>query len=239
MNTNNVQKNNDNIVENLSEEKANCNCDCDCGEGCNCEVCECHCKDCKDCKGCKDGKSIENDSSDSKSTDDNLADTNEAVEESFDNNLVSELEARNLDLDNKLRRALADYQNLQRDNEKRLEITLNQLKARTAGEIITVLDDVNFAIQAKSKMQIDEKTDQWISGLLNTLNKLNKSLDVLGISAMGVKKGDQYLSERHEALGMVYEGEVDTIHEVVQDGYVMNGTEIIVRPARVIVCKAQ
>jgi molecular chaperone GrpE len=164
-------------------------------------------------------------------------DSNEATEESFDNKLISELEAKNIDLDNKLRRVLADYANLQRDNEKRLEITMNQLKARTAGEIIAVLDDVNFAMQAKEKMQIDEKTDQWINGLVSTLNKLNKSLDVLGVTAMSVMVGDNFDSGKHEALGVVYEGEPETIQTVVQDGYVMASTEIIVRPARVIVSK--
>jgi molecular chaperone GrpE len=150
----------------------------------------------------------------------------------------AELEAKNVDLDSKLRRVLADYANLQMDNQKRLDITMNQLKAKTAREIIAVLDDVNFAMQAKEKMQIDEKVKVWVDGLLSTLAKLNKSLEVLGVVPMELKSGDVFDSARHEALGVVYEGEPETIQTVVQVGYIMAGTDIVVRPARVIVCKA-
>jgi molecular chaperone GrpE len=193
----------------------------------NVEGNECDCKDCGGCGNCENG--------DCKC--DRKADSN-VQDEAFDNQVVSELEAKNVDLDSKLRRVLADYANMQRDNEKRLEITLNQLKAKTGREIISVLDDVNFALQAKEKMVLDDKTNAWVDGLLSTLGKLNKSLEVLGIVPMDLKSGDSFDSEMHEALGVVYEGEPETIQTVVQTGYVMATNGMVVRPARVIVCKA-
>lgn len=154
--------------------------------------------------------------------------------------MMNDLESSKMTLDGQLRKALADYANLQRDMDKRNEIALSQLKAKAALEIISVIDDVNFALQAKENLstEISDHVKSWIEGLVATLNNLKKALDVLGVRPMGCKKGDKYNSAIHMALSIVPTGDPDTLVEIVQDGYVLGGEDgMIVRPARVIVAK--
>ena len=141
------------------------------------------------------------------------------------------------ELEGQLKKVLADYANMQRDNEKRQEMALIQLKARVAMDVITILDDVTLAEAAKKKIEMSEPAGEWADGIVGTLKKLNKSLEVLGITPMNCKVGEEFDSSKHEAFGVVYEGENGKINQVVQDGYVMKGTDIVVRAARVIVSK--
>lgn len=141
------------------------------------------------------------------------------------------------DIESKMMKALADYANLERDMVKRNDIALGQLKVGVAREIITIIDDVNYAIKAKEALNINEEVQTWIDGLLATLNKLNKSLEVLGITSMECNVGEIFNSSLHEAVGVVYEGAPGTIAQVVQQGFVIGEERNVVRPARVIVCK--
>lgn len=156
------------------------------------------------------------------------------------NLLIEKLQNDNTENNEKLIKVLADYQNMQRDNDKRLDIALTQLKAKTAGEIIAVLDDLNFALQAKEKIEISQsEVEVWINGLIATMRKMENALSALGVKTMTVNAGDQFDSGIHEAIGVVYEGPENTVHQVVQSGYEMLDGEVIVRPARVIVSKTK
>lgn len=152
---------------------------------------------------------------------------------------VDHVEDEKLVVENQLKKALADYANLQRDMEKRMEIVMSQLKAKTALEVINVIDDVNYALQAKENIEMTDQVKSWIDGLVATLMNLKKSLDALGVKAMECKKGDQFDSSRHMVISTVPMGENDTLVDVVQDGYVLEGTGLIVRPARVVVGRSK
>lgn len=152
--------------------------------------------------------------------------------------LIDKTEDEKAIITEQLKKVLADYTNLERDMGKRMAIAMSQLKAKTALEVINVMDDVNYALQSKESIEMTEQVKAWVNGLVATLANLQKSLDVLGVKPMGCQSGDVFDSDRQMAISIVKEGQPNTIAQVVQDGYVLAGEDgVIVRPARVIVSK--
>jgi len=236
------------------EEKCNCSEDCQCNE-CECQECNCcsdnqggnnNCSDKSKCEGCQDcvksstGKDASINRESRQSNTSNSKDVNELQKNLDEVVLIAQkLRFENEKITTQLKKALADYANMQRDNDKRNEIVIKQLKAKSAMEIIGIIDEIELAYQAKEKMQIDQSVSAWLDGMIATMRKLHRSLETLGVVAMGCKDGDAFDSLRHEALGVVYEGKEGHIAQVMQDGYIMSGTDLIVRPARVIVSKSK
>jgi molecular chaperone GrpE len=136
-------------------------------------------------------------------------------------------------IQNQLKKALADYANLERDLDKRIESRSVQMKLQIAMTLMNVLDDVSLAVAASQSLTLNDEAKAWLEGVKATLSHVEKAVSEFGIVKMEVNKGDQFNSSVHEALGTVNEGEKGKIHEVIQPGYVLG--EIVVRPARVIV----
>jgi molecular chaperone GrpE len=148
---------------------------------------------------------------------------------------IDEVEDEKLDIENKLKKALADYANLERNIEKRVETRLEEMKLKVAKNLLEIMDDFYYAIEAGKEFKADECVTSWMSGITNSYEKMAKTLEILGVEMIEVKIGDIFNHSQHEAVGIVKEGENDTIHEILQPGYVMG--ENTVRPVRVIVSK--
>lgn len=148
---------------------------------------------------------------------------------------IDKVEDEKLEIENKMKKALADYINLERGLDKRLNVMMDHMKLKVAKNLIEMMDDFYYAIEASKNLELDEKNKAWLDGIIRTIEKMKNTLDEMGIVLMDVKKGDKYDVSKHEALGIVKEGENDTIHEVLQPGYTIG--ENVVRPARVIVSK--
>jgi molecular chaperone GrpE len=140
-------------------------------------------------------------------------------------------------LENQLKKALADYANLERDLDKRIEVRSLQMKLQIARTLMNVLDDVSLATEAGKKLQLADDAKAWADGITATLTDIEKSVNEFGIVRMETKAGDMYDSSMHEAVGTVNEGEKGKIHEVIQPGYLLG--EVVVRPARVIVAQGK
>jgi molecular chaperone GrpE len=140
-------------------------------------------------------------------------------------------------LENQLKKALADYANLERDMDKRIEVRSLQMKLQIARTLMNVLDDVSLATEAGKKLQLADDAKAWADGISATLMDIEKAVNEFGIAKMEVKAGDAYNSSMHEAVGTVNEGEKGKIHELVQPGYILG--EVVVRPARVIVAQGK
>ena len=140
-------------------------------------------------------------------------------------------------LENQLKKALADYTNLDRDMEKRLEIRAVQLKIGIATELMSIIDTAQLAISAKENLVLEGDILAWSDGVTAILSQIEKTLETLGISKIEVNAGDRFDSNIHEALAMVNEGEKGTIHQVVARGYKLG--DYVVRPVRVIVCNGK
>lgn len=136
---------------------------------------------------------------------------------------------REKELEIKLKKALADYQNLKRDMENRLQFEGELVKADVLRSIIDLADDIDIAVDHVE----DEKG--WREGVTLILEKFRVVIDDMGAEIIECKEGDVFDAKVHEAVGVVYEGEDGTIAKVIQNGYRFG--DIIVRPARVIVNK--
>jgi molecular chaperone GrpE len=140
-------------------------------------------------------------------------------------------------LENQLKKALADYTNLERDLDRRIELRSIQLKMQIARNIFSVIDAMELAVTAKDSLKLEGETLAWADGIVAIISQAQKSLEDLGITKMDIKPGDDYNSSSHEALSMVNEGEKGKIYQVVGSGYMLG--EFVVRPARVIVANGK
>ncbi len=150
-------------------------------------------------------------------------------------NTIDKVEDEKLEVENKLKKALADYANLEKGIDKRVEIKLEEMKLKVAKDLLEIMDDFYYAIEAGKKFNADECVTSWMSGITNSYEKMKKTLEILGVEMIEANVGDAFDSSRHEAVGIVKEGKNDTIHEILQPGYVMGDN--VVRPVRVVVSK--
>lgn len=150
---------------------------------------------------------------------------------------IDKLEDEKLLIQNQLKKALADYANLERDLDKRIEARSVQMKLQIAMTLMNVLDDISLAVSASQNLKLNEEGTAWLEGIKATLSHIEKAVSEFGIVRMEVNKGDPFNSSMHEALGTVNEGEKGKIHEIIQPGYMLG--EIVVRPARVIVAQGK
>ncbi len=149
--------------------------------------------------------------------------------------IIDKVEDEKLEVENRLKKALADYINLEEQINKRAKMKVEQEKLSMAKELIGVMDDSYYALGAGKKMKMDESTSSWMKGLESSVEKLENVMKNFGIERMDVEKGKKFSSSKCEALGTTNEGKENCIYEVIQPGYTMG--ENIVRPARVIVSK--
>lgn len=150
-------------------------------------------------------------------------------------NTIDALEDEKLEIINQLKRALADYQNLEKNTEKLIRLKFLQTKKNLSEDIIPVIDSLTIALKSKDDLKIDEKTVAWIDGISASIENLEKVLEDMGLVKFLPKKGDKFDSNIHEAVTVVNEGEKDHIFDILQPGYRLDG--ILIRPARVVVSK--
>ena len=149
--------------------------------------------------------------------------------------LIDEVEDEKLEVENQLKKALADYVNLESSINKRVEMKMEQVKLNLAKDLLEVMDDFFYALEASEKLKMDDSVKSWVVGIKSTIEKLKKVLENLGLKVIDVKKGMDFDTGKCEAIGTIGQGIENKIHEVAQPGYAIG--EHIVRPARVIVCK--
>ena len=149
--------------------------------------------------------------------------------------LIDKVEDEKLEVENNLKKALADYINLESSINRRVEMKMEQVKLNLAKDLLEVMDDFFYALEAGRKLKMDDSLRSWMVGITSTIEKLKKVLESLGLEIIDIKKGMDFDTSKCEAIGTVGQGINNKIHEVAQPGYTMG--EHIVRPARVIVCK--
>ncbi len=149
---------------------------------------------------------------------------------------IDEVEDEKQAIREQLLKALADYDNLSKSIDTRIDMRLQQLRVDLGKDVINVMDDVRMAENALQNVELTPAGRAWAEGVVATLKKLGDALAKLGLEVIPVKKGDKFDANMHEAIGVVNEGADNTIHEVIQQGYKSNDN--IVRPAKVLVNKA-
>ena len=150
---------------------------------------------------------------------------------------VDKVEDEKLEVINQLKRALADYQNLEANAQKRLNLSVLQFKRSLAEKIIPTIDDMAMALKVKGEMKFDERGESWASGVVELISNLEKALAEIGLQRYVPEKNSKFDPSIHEALSTV-EGENEgEIYDVIQPGYMLD--DIVIRPSRVVVVKSK
>lgn len=142
---------------------------------------------------------------------------------------MSQLQELSGQLEAQLKRAVADYQNL----EKRISEGRSELSSWATAEfikkILPVVDNFNKAIAGASE---EDKKSGWFKGVEMGLKQLSQVLAHEGLDE--VKADGQFNPALHEAIDM-REGNDGEVLEILEKGYTLNGK--ILRPAKVVVGK--
>lgn len=132
-------------------------------------------------------------------------------------------------------RALADYQNLQRRTEERIQHMEFIANAAIVGEIIDIIDDFDRAFS-----HADENAD--MTGFQAIKDKLTQILNRLNVEEIVVEENGDFDPNLHEAITKVETNDKSQDNKIAglgQKGYLLRKDEGIevVRPARVLIYK--
>ncbi|MBI2040170.1 nucleotide exchange factor GrpE [Candidatus Microgenomates bacterium] len=152
-------------------------------------------------------------------------------------NKVEQLEQRVVELENQLKRAVADYHNLEkRVSEGRSELT-NYVGAELLRRLIPTLDHLEQALAGASET---DKQSGWFKGIELAVKEFKYVLQSEGLDEIAAD--GQFDPALHEAVDVrVMPPSLDSsgepkdniILEVVRKGYSLNGK--VLRPAAVVV----
>lgn len=123
------------------------------------------------------------------------------------------------ELENNYKRALADYQNL----EKRMYQNSVLEKSRLVAKFLPLLDDLERAFKHTQD-----------KGIELIVKQFGKTLNDLGVNRVVSEPGVDFDPLFMECIEMV-EGEKDKVVEVLQQGYRLADQPMVLRPAKVTV----
>ena len=125
------------------------------------------------------------------------------------------------------KRAKADLINYQKDETKRFEEMVNYSREMVIGDVIPVLDSMEFALRAE--------TDN--DGLQRIKIQLEDMLKKYGLEKIKVSPGDALDTNLHESIGEMEVKDVESgkIAVEVSSGYKLKNK--VIRPARVKLSK--
>ncbi|MGA1769148.1 MAG: nucleotide exchange factor GrpE [Steroidobacteraceae bacterium] len=146
---------------------------------------------------------------------------------------LAEAEQRLLEQRDALLRAVADLDNYRRRVAREVEQARQFGAERLAEALLPVLDSMELALANAGSA--DPKV--LLEGQQATLRLLVKAMGGAGITEID-PLGQAFDPAQHEAMAMQPSAEAapDTILNVIQKGYVLNGR--LLRPARVIIARA-
>lgn len=130
-------------------------------------------------------------------------------------------------LEDQLKRAVADYQNLERRVAEGRQELSTWVTSELIKKLVIVLDYYDKALAGASE---DDKKSAWYRGVEMATAQLRNVLRDEGLEEIGVD--GHFDPALHEAVD-TREGEDDKVLEVVDKGYNLNGK--VLRPAKVVV----
>lgn len=143
-----------------------------------------------------------------------------------------QLELQLAELDDRYRRALADYQNFQRramENEQRAR---EQGASEVLRALVPVLDNCQLALHMNPETS---SAEQVLAGVKGIVEQFFAALGKHGVAPIEPEAGQEFDPGRHEAMMRVESEDVEPGHivQVFQIGYELRGR--VVRPAQVSV----
>ncbi|MCL4366926.1 nucleotide exchange factor GrpE [Patescibacteria group bacterium] len=143
---------------------------------------------------------------------------------------LKDLEEKLVNAEDQLKRAVADYRNLEKRVHDDAVNVMIMTKISVITRILPVLDSLDQAVAGAAQ---SEAESAWLKGVLMSIKQFRQVLADEGL--LEIPTDEQFDPNLHEAID-VAEGEEGKILKVALRGYTLNGT--IVRPARVVVGKS-
>lgn len=147
---------------------------------------------------------------------------------------IARLVAENVDLKDRLLRALADAENVRRRAERELNDMRQYAVTKFAGDMVNVADNLE---RAMSSLPADQRRNAgpfktFVEGVELTEKELLRSLEVHGVKKLD-PTGGRFDPHFHEAMFQVQDPSVPsgTVTTVVQPGYAIGSRSL--RPAKV------
>lgn len=148
-------------------------------------------------------------------------------------NTIKTMELKLSDAEDKTKRALAEAENARRRAEKDVADAHRYGTKKILTEMLPVLDSLVRSREGVDDS--DEKVKSILDGVGLTLDLFENTLAKFGFVAIDPERGDVFDPQRHEAMSMVPDADLDKNHvvNVLQKGYELNGR--VIRAAMVIV----
>ncbi|MCE9681124.1 nucleotide exchange factor GrpE [Halomonas alkalisoli] len=146
---------------------------------------------------------------------------------------VAELEESLAEAKDQMLRTAAEAQNVRRRAEQEAEKARKFALERFVKELLPVVDSLEKALEAMG----EDASEAHREGVAMTLKMQHDVLGKFGVEAVD-PQGEPFDPQYHEAMAMVPNPELEpnSVMEVMQKGYVLNGR--LVRPAMVVVSQA-
>lgn len=133
-------------------------------------------------------------------------------------------------------RARADYQNLQKETERRITEIIQYSNEEFIRELLPTIDHFNYAFKG---IPPEERSKAWIKGIEHIQTNMFKTLESHGVQRIPTV-GQPFNPELHESVEEVSaEGEISgasgTVIEEVSAGFTLNGK--VIQHAKVKVIK--
>lgn len=146
---------------------------------------------------------------------------------------IKQLNAQISDLKNKLLKALADYQNLLKEIERKEKELVYIAKKEVFKDLMELFTDLYISVQ-----NLDDKAREnpYIKGVLLILEKYENLLKKHGVEQIVYSQGQEYSLADAEIIGVEEHPEHDNkVKTTVEPGYKIG--PYILRPAKIIVYK--
>lgn len=167
-----------------------------------------------------------------KSNDDNNSNIQKTQEPSTDEltELLKKEKERSSFFEDKFKRALADFQNLEKKTKSEIENRANVIVDEFILDFLQIYDDLVRAKEAYSKYDIDTKG---LDLILKNMNSLLRKYNISPIDALG----EIFDPKLHEAISIVTDDalEENTITKEIRKGYISHRR--VIRPTLVEVSK--
>lgn len=147
--------------------------------------------------------------------------------------IVSELQEKNSDLNNRFLRLFSEFDNYKKRTMKEKAELIKTASEEVIASMLPVIDDMERALNSLSNDSA--LPNAYSDGFQLILNKINNILKQQGLEKIEAS-GQTFDTDLHEAVGQIPASSEESkgkIAEVVQSGYLLNGK--VIRHAKVLI----
>ena len=150
-----------------------------------------------------------------------------------DDQVVANLEAKAQEHFANWQRAVADYQNLKKQNEKDRQDVVQFAVSNTVLAFTPIYDNLKRAVK---HIPADQLELDWVKGVTHIIKQFEESLKIFNIALIPTV-GQPFDHTKHHAVSKVKQEGVatDTILDEVKSGFMMN--DKVIEPAQVVVAE--